>query len=89
MYQLSSSIGLEWFRYVLLASSSQDDYVPFDSARMEVDEYTLLSKNADYYAEMAQNMVSRISATQLIKLDANFVFSDKNLDYFIGRSAHI
>jgi len=56
---------------------------------MEVDEYTLLSKNADYYAEMAQNMVSRISATQLIKLDANFVFSDKNLDYFIGRSAHI
>ena len=56
---------------------------------MEVDEHTMAGENAEYYAEMAENLVSRISNTELIKLDANFVFTEKNFDYFIGRSAHI
>jgi hypothetical protein len=89
LYQLSKAIGLEWFKFVLLVSSSQDDYVPFDSARIEIGPRTIRDKLAGIYEEMASNLVGRMSATSLMRVDVNYVFDKKNFDYFIGRSAHI
>jgi hypothetical protein len=34
LYLLSQAKGLEWFNHIILVSSYQDQYVPFDSARI-------------------------------------------------------
>jgi hypothetical protein len=57
LYQLSAAVGLEWFKHILLVSSSQDEYVPFDSARMEVGSRTVAHKHGQIYTEMAENLV--------------------------------
>lgn len=36
LYQLSQNRGLEWFKHIILVSSYQDQYAPFDSARMQI-----------------------------------------------------
>jgi len=34
LYKLSEMKGLDWFKNVVLVSSYQDSYAPFDSARI-------------------------------------------------------
>jgi hypothetical protein len=34
LYDLSKQEGLNWFKQVILVSSFQDQYAPFDSARI-------------------------------------------------------
>jgi len=34
LYKLSEFKGLNWFKHVILVSSYQDAYAPFDSARI-------------------------------------------------------
>jgi len=34
LYKLSEKQGLGWFKHILLISSYQDSYAPFDSARI-------------------------------------------------------
>jgi hypothetical protein len=34
LYRLSQVKGIEWFKHVILISSYQDQYAPFDSARL-------------------------------------------------------
>ena len=36
IYKLSQTKGLDWFQNVVLVCSWQDQYVPFDSARMQI-----------------------------------------------------
>ena len=36
LYSLSKEKGLEWFKNVILVSSYQDMYAPFDSARIQI-----------------------------------------------------
>ena len=36
LYQLSQQKGLEWFNQMILVSSYQDQYAPFDSARIQI-----------------------------------------------------
>lgn len=36
MFKLSETKGLEWFKNVILVSSYQDSYAPFDSARIQI-----------------------------------------------------
>lgn len=36
IYQLSCAKGLAWFKNIALLSSHQDQYVPFDSARIQI-----------------------------------------------------
>ena len=38
MYRLSEHEGLSWFKNILLLSSYQDSYAPFDSARIQVNK---------------------------------------------------
>ena len=40
MYQLSLLEGLEFFDHVVLCGSWQDQYCPFDSARIEISKNT-------------------------------------------------
>lgn len=89
LYRLSKYSGLEWFDYIVLVSSSQDSYVPYHSARIEVSNKA--TKDADrggIYIEMASNILSRLNMQKLIRLDVNFKVPG-NIDSWIGRKAHI
>lgn len=35
MYKLTEEVGMEWFQEVILVSSYQDAYIPYDSARIQ------------------------------------------------------
>ena len=90
MYELSLKKGLGWFKHVFLVSSYQDQYAPFDSARMELSEKVANDQlRGQIYIEMANSLLSGISAECLYRLDINFRISEKSLDSFIGRAAHI
>ena len=89
VYLLSKAEGMQWFKYVVLVSSSQDEYAPFDSARIEVPEKA--SKDPEmgnYYIQMAHNLLQKLTMQNLIKLDVHFKL-DKSIDSMIGRSAHM
>ncbi len=44
---------------------------------------------ADIYRNMAYNILSKLSKDSVKRVDVNFVIPEKNLDSFIGRTAHI
>ena len=43
LFQLSKEKGLEWFKNIILVSSYQDMYAPFDSARIQISNKKELS----------------------------------------------
>ena len=48
------------------------------------------TKKGNFYSAMVQNILGSLHNTRtLYRLDVNFKISDKNLDSFIGRTAHI
>jgi hypothetical protein len=38
LFKLSKTEGLTWFKNVVLLSSHQDSYAPFDSARIQISK---------------------------------------------------
>jgi len=90
VYKLSEMKGLNWFKHVILVSSYQDQYAPFDSARIQI--CTKAANDAgrgNIYIKMARNILSNLPIDVLYRIDVNFRISEKNLDSFIGRTAHI
>ena len=75
----------------MLLSSHQDFYAPYDSARIQpptkakADEEFKETK----YTKMASNILSQLTCNRLVRIDVNFQIEGKNLDSFIGRTAHI
>jgi hypothetical protein len=90
LYKLSEQKGLGWFKHVILVSSFQDQYAPFDSARIQICTKAEqdASKGNDYIT-MARNILSNLPLDVLYRIDVNFRITDKNLDAMIGRTAHI
>eukprot|EP00922_Rhytidocystis_sp_ex-Travisia-forbesii_P018394 GHVS01027321.1.p1 GENE.GHVS01027321.1~~GHVS01027321.1.p1 ORF type:complete len:1144 (-),score=209.02 GHVS01027321.1:157-3588(-) len=99
LYALSLSSELHKFQNICLVSSYQDQYAPFDSARIELNA-TINGGKANAgggaspsystaYEEMAYNLLSDVPPEKLTRLDVNFRIPDKTLDSFIGRTAHI
>ncbi|KAL4442271.1 hypothetical protein ABPG74_005612 [Tetrahymena malaccensis] len=87
LYNLSKQEGLEWFRNVVFCSSTQDHYVPVESARVEkLQEQG--GQSIQVYNEMVDNLLSNLK-NDIQRLDINFEISEKGLDTFIGRKAHI
>jgi hypothetical protein len=90
IYKLSEFEGLNWFKNVYLLSSHQDNYSPYESSRIQLSDVTLKNdKRADCYRRMAYNILSKITNSNLKRVDINFVIQEKNFDTFIGRTAHI
>ena len=90
LYQLSSYPGLEFFKYVALVSSMQDNYSPFESSRIEVGPKASTDPNKGrLYIKMATNILSSLAVNKLYRLDVNFKIQKKNFDNWIGRAAHI
>ena len=90
VYKISEYEGLNWFNYVYLLSSHQDFYAPYESTRIQLSNKTLESDSkAETYRAMVYNILSKLTNNTLKRVDVNFVIQDKNLDSFIGRTAHI
>lgn len=103
LFRLSTLPGLEWFKNVMLVCSFQDQYAPFDSTRIQICKQALSEHNSEeqkaaasdsnnrgnQYIAMAQNLLSNLNTKLLYRLDVNFHIKDKNMDSWIGRTAHI
>ena len=61
LYKLSKKPGLEWFKNILLASSFQDGYAPFDSARIQIcSKAKKDTAKGNIYIQMAKNLLNKL-----------------------------
>jgi hypothetical protein len=89
LYKLSTLKGLSWFKNIALVSSYQDQYAPFDSARIQICKRAMEDPQGKVYVQMAKNILSNVTAKCIYRIDVNFKLPQKNLDTMIGRAAHI
>jgi hypothetical protein len=81
--------GIEWFEHMIVFSSYQDLYVPFESARIEYGDIEIKDKKRSHiFKRMVQNILGRLKNKSIIRIDMNFK-QQKNLNSMIGRNAHI
>mmetsp|Transcript_13202 Transcript_13202/g.19270 ORF Transcript_13202/g.19270 Transcript_13202/m.19270 type:complete len:671 (-) Transcript_13202:35-2047(-) len=89
LFKLSLAEGLEWFKYIVLVSAAQDEYAPFESARVEIPFHVPKDPNKGSLGIlMADNITNKLAMKNLIKIDVNFKLN-RSLDTMIGRSAHL
>ncbi|KAL4501451.1 hypothetical protein ABPG72_021258 [Tetrahymena utriculariae] len=95
LYKLTNQPGLNWFRNIALLSSYQDQYVPFESARIQkCDEASNENQKGRIYNSMVDNLIGQLRTDRIHRIDVNFKIKDnktikKTIDNMIGRSAHI
>jgi hypothetical protein len=69
---------MSWFTNVILVSSQQDTYSPFESSRMEVHPKAQSdSDRGKHFIQMARNLLGNIKAKQLLRLDVHFNITEK------------
>ena len=93
LYRLSLHSNLHKFKHVLLAGSTQDRYVPWHSARIELCKSAVKDTSVvgSAYREMVHNIVSPMvnnSECSLIRFDIHHALPS-NTNALIGRAAHI
>eukprot|EP00929_Paragymnodinium_shiwhaense_P091389 TRINITY_DN51362_c0_g2_i1.p1 TRINITY_DN51362_c0_g2~~TRINITY_DN51362_c0_g2_i1.p1 ORF type:complete len:785 (+),score=185.74 TRINITY_DN51362_c0_g2_i1:297-2651(+) len=90
LYRLSGVPGLQYFKHIVLVSSYQDQYAPFESARIEATASAASNaKLGSIYQEMLRRLLEPLEAERIVRLDVNFFIPETNLDTVIGRAAHI
>lgn len=89
LYKLSKTKGLEYFQGIVLVSSYQDQYAPFESARVEISHTWAQQPGQDTYSLMVKSLLEPVQPERVFRFDVNFKIPEKNLDAFIGRAAHI
>jgi pimeloyl-ACP methyl ester carboxylesterase len=89
LYKLTTLEGIEWFKNIALVGAHQDNYAPFESARIEVGEKAVGDAKGRLYIEMANNLLGRIQAEKILRIDVNLKLKSKSIDSMIGRAAHI
>uniref|UniRef100_A0A8C4Q3D4 DUF676 domain-containing protein n=1 Tax=Eptatretus burgeri TaxID=7764 RepID=A0A8C4Q3D4_EPTBU len=92
LYKLAQKPGLQYFKHVVLVGSTQDRYVPFHSARIEMCKTAAKDKSAGaVYMEMILSLLCPVlSSTTCQLVRYNVVHALPNTaSTFIGRSAHI
>eukprot|EP00449_Zooxanthella_nutricula_P045522 CAMPEP_0198599730 /NCGR_PEP_ID=MMETSP1462-20131121/147304_1 /TAXON_ID=1333877 /ORGANISM="Brandtodinium nutriculum, Strain RCC3387" /LENGTH=115 /DNA_ID=CAMNT_0044331427 /DNA_START=39 /DNA_END=383 /DNA_ORIENTATION=- len=88
--RLSQAPGLERFQHVVLVSSHQDHYVPYESARIEMTSQAETDPHfGGVYVEMVNALLGRIGPERLLRLDLNFHMPETRLDTVMGRAAHV
>jgi hypothetical protein len=90
IYKLSNNNALSYFKNIILAGSHEDQYVPFESARIEITQKIGSDHiKGNIIKEMVSNVWKNVEADTVHRLDVDFLISEKSLDSFIGRAAHI
>jgi pimeloyl-ACP methyl ester carboxylesterase len=89
LFQLSTKPGFEWFKNILLVSSFEDMYAPFDSARIQICSKASKDVNrGNIYIQMAANLLNKLEVECLYRVDVNFMLP-KNVLFASPRAAHI
>ncbi|CAH8663710.1 unnamed protein product [Schistosoma rodhaini] len=93
LYRLSTSPGLDLFRYVLLVGSPQDRYVPYHSTRIELCKAAIKDSSTlgIIYMEMVTNLLQRFiqsTRTTVVRYDVHYNLTN-SANTLIGRAAHI
>ena len=89
LYQLSEAATFEHFRHVILLSSHQDKYVPYQSAKIgPVVRDGSLQNELGF--EMAQNILQPMQEAKVnvVRVSVNFAMPT-SANSFLGRAAHI
>ena len=91
LYRLSQQKGFAWFKNIILISSYQDQYAPFDSARIQIcGDAARDQKKGNSYIQMVNNLLGSCKDLEVLyRLDVNFNIVETNIDSVIGRTAHI
>ena len=89
LYRLSQQKSISWFKTVVMVGSSQDSYGPLESAIIHRSQRIQALANSKIIESMIDNLVENLSKTKFIRLRVNMKISEKSLDSFIGRTAHI
>jgi len=90
LVHLSEKPGLEFFKNLVLVSSRQDQYVAFESARIEMSKVAERDqKFGQLYAKLVNNLLEPLDVERVIRLDVDFQLPLMNCDTVIGRTAHI
>jgi hypothetical protein len=90
LVHLSEKTGLEFFKHLVLVSSRQDQYVAFESARIEMSNAAERDpKFGQLYTKMVNNLLEPLDVERVIRLDVDFQLPLMNCDNMIGRTAHI
>jgi hypothetical protein len=90
LYQLSHQDGLNWFQEIILVSSPQDTYSPYDSSRIQLSKVNSYNKNTqDIYGSIVENINNKLRRHKIRRVDVCMKFAKSSLDTFIGRAAHI
>ncbi|XP_038664718.1 protein FAM135B-like [Scyliorhinus canicula] len=92
LYKLSEKPGLQYFKNIVLVASTQDRYVPFHSARIEMCKTALKDRQTGcVYTEMINNLLRPVAETEdctLLRYDI-FHALPNTANALIGRAAHI
>ena len=73
LFELSKSDGLNWFNHIILVSSFQDQYAPFDSARIQIcSDAAKDIQKGNTYIQMVNNLLGGVKLPVLYRLDVNF-----------------
>lgn len=77
LYRLSEMPGLGWFDNIVLVCSNQDQYVPFDSARIQLcpeamKDNTGSKSSGTQYIQMSWNLMQKLKAKLVYRVDADF-----------------
>merc|ERR1712098_682944 len=87
--KLAHQPGLEHFQHVALVSSYQDQYAPFESARIEISAVAEADpKFGPVYMGLAKSILNPLDVRRLMRFDVNFHIPETNLDTMICRAAH-
>lgn len=90
LYHLSNQEGFNWFHEIILVSSPQDTYSPYDSSRIQLSKVNSSSKSTqDIYGSMVENINNKLRRHKIRRVDVCMKFAKSSLDTFIGRAAHI
>lgn len=91
LYWLARGSGLGRFKHVVLLSSVQDCYAPYESVRLEKVPHTSskTSQVAKVYDEMVDAILSGLAPERVIRIDVDLHLPESNIDTLVGRAAHI
>lgn len=90
LFKLSNNGSLDSFKHIVLFSSPQDTYSPYDSSRIQVSQKNQNDyKSVPAYIEMVENILNKVKCKKVLRVDLCMKFNKTTMDTFIGRAAHI
>jgi hypothetical protein len=90
LFKLSNNGSLDSFKHIVLFSSPQDTYSPYDSSRIQVSQKIHSTQLlADSHSDMVVNILSKVNCEEILRVDLCLKFQNTSLDTLTGRAAHI